>query len=130
MDLETLRAEARAARQFTHRIGEVDYTLLIPTRHEVLVAARRANLAQVGGDAAALLVLMRGVLEAAIVGWMGLRVRDVLPGHAEGNDPLAFNAGAVPLLLDARPDDADELARVMNEAMAARSAAIEADAKN
>ena len=130
MDLDTLRAQARAARQITHPLGDVTYTLLLPTRHEVLLAARRVGAAQVGGDSAALLVLQRGILEGAIIGWVGLRVGDILPGHSEAAAPLAFEPGMVPLLLDARPDDADALGQVLTDAMAARSGAVEADAKN
>lgn len=36
----------------------------------------------------------------------------------------------MPLLLDARPDDAQALADLMSARMAERTAAVEADAKN
>jgi hypothetical protein len=133
MDLQALQQRALAARELTHTIGDIAYRLRVPTRHEVLLAAQRSGAMQAGGDRAALLVTQRAVVESAVVGWSGARVRHVLPPeHAEGeaDAPLAWEAGAVPLLLDARPDDAQALADVINQRMAARAAAVEADAKN
>ena len=129
MDLQTLQARAQAAREITHSLGGIDYRLRTPTQHEVLLAAHRTGV--VGQPAgAAYLVLMRAVLEAAIVGWQGLRVGHVLPNDADAATPLAWEAAAVPTVLDARPGDAKALADVLSDRMAQRAAAIEADAKN
>jgi hypothetical protein len=142
MDLQTLQAKALAAREFTHTLGVIDYRLRTPTRHDVLLAAQRAGALQANGDRAAMLVLQRAVLEAAIVGWQGVRVLHVLvDGDGDGakgaelaspadTTPLGWEPGAVPLLLDARPDDAIALADALNARITTRAQAAEADAKN
>lgn len=133
MDLQTLQARALAAREVTHTVGEITYRLRVPTRHDVLLAAQRTGAMQAAGGRAAMLVMQRALLDAAVVGWAGVRVHHVLPPDqcgAEAGTPLAWEPGAVPLLLDARPDDAQALADLMSARMAERTAAVEADAKN
>ena len=133
MDLQTLQQRALAARELSHTIGGITYRLRVPTRHEVLLAAQRSGAMQVAGDRAALLVTQRAVLESAVIGWQGARVRHVLPAdqaQGEADAPLAWEPGAVPLLLDAQPEAAQELADLINQRMAQRTAAVEADAKN
>lgn len=133
MDLQTLQQRALAARELSHTISDITYRLRVPTRHEVLLAAQRSGAMQAGGDRAALLVTQRAVLEAAVIGWDGARVRHVLPAdqaQGEADTPLPWEAGAVPLLLDAQPEAAQALADLINQRMAQRAAAVEADAKN
>lgn len=128
MDLQSIQARALAAREFDHPIGEITYRLRVPTQHEALVAAHRTGV--VGHpQGAAYLVLMRAVLEAAVCGWQGLRVGHVVAGD-DASTPLPWSAAAVPLVLDARPNDAQALADAMGAQMVERAAAIEADAKN
>lgn len=104
MDLEQLRRAALASREFfapaVPGFDGVTATLRVPTRFEVQIALKRC-----GGDddAARLITLERMVLSAAIVGWTGARITDILPDHPN-DDPLVFEPGAVPLLLDAQPD--------------------------
>ena len=134
MDLATLQQRARAARQVAHTIehpmGAIVWRMLVPTQHEVLLASHRTQALAGGADRSGLLVLQRAVLEAAIVGWEGARVGHVLPADAEAQAPLPWEMGAVPVLLDALPDQAQELADVLNQHMAKRTQALEADAKN
>lgn len=128
MDLATLQQRALAAREITHTLGEIEYRLRLPTGHEVLLAAHRTGV--VGqATGAAYLVLMRAVLEGALIGWQGLRVRHVLPADGD-NAPLPYEPGAVATVLDARPVDAQALGDVLAERMAQRAAALEADRKN
>lgn len=131
MDLQTLKARAQAAREFTHAIGERIYKLRTPTRHDVLLASARlgGQLSSAAEGTAAMLV-QRSLLEAAVIGWQGLRVGHLLPGDDEANAPLAWEPGAVGPVLDALPADEAELGGVLAEAMARRRAAAEADAKN
>lgn len=79
MDLQTLQARALAAREVTHTVGEITYRLRVPTRHDVLLAAQRTGAMQAAGDRAAMLVMQRALLDAAVVGWAGVRVHHVLP---------------------------------------------------
>lgn len=129
MDLQDLQRRAQAARETVHSIGCVTYTLRLPTSHEVLLAAHKAGVV---GQAvgAAYLLLMRAVLEAAVVGWQGVRVGDVAPGGDDAAAPLPWDAGAVPLLFDAKPGHESALRDVLSARMAERATALEADAKN
>lgn len=129
MDLQALQARALAAREFSHTVADVDYRLRVPTQHEALLAAHRTGVVG-NAQGAAYLVLMRAVLEAAIIGWQGLRVGHVVPGGDDADTPLPWSAEAVPLVLDARPADAQALADAMGAQMVQRAAALEADAKN
>lgn len=129
MDLQTLRDKALAAREITHTLGDVTYRLRLPTPHEVLLAAHRTGV--VGQPAgAAYMVLMRAVLEAAVIGWQGLRVLHVLPDEEGAQAPLAWEPGAVAVVLDSRPADARALGDFMSDSMAQRAAALEAATKN
>lgn len=130
MDLSTLQARARAARQFQHTLGEITYTLLIPEQHDILVAAQRTGALRADGDAAASLLLNRAVLLDAVVGWTGARVGHILPDDAEAGTPLAWEPDAVPLLLGARPKDALALSDALTERTAARRKALEVDSGN
>ena len=106
MDLADIQRLAIAARQFQAEplaAGRVNATLQIPTRHEVKLEMRRA-----GGndDAGSLVILERAMLQGFLVGWSGVLIKDVLPGHPN-DDALPFEPAAVPLLLDAQPEWAD-----------------------
>jgi hypothetical protein len=129
MDLQTLQQRALAAREIGHSVGGIDYRLRVPTKHEVQVAAYRAGVAN-KSDAAAYVVLMRSVLQAAIIGWQGARVGHVVSGGDDAATPLPWSVDAVPLLLDARPAHAEALTDALNAGIAQREAALEADAKN
>lgn len=126
MDLDDIRRQALAAREFQRVIEHATFTLRIPTRHETTLAIRRAGPLE---DEARLLVAERLLLEGAIVRWSGVRVRDVLPGHELAED-LAYDRSAVGLLLDAQPDWARELGLAMVDHMAARNAAQDTAEKN
>ena len=123
-----LEAAALKAREFTHQIGERSYTLRVPTRTEVQETAHRRGLLQDGYSSVVPKLLNTYLLRAAVVGWTGVRERDVLPG-GEGA-PLPWSPRAVALLLEARTVDADALGQALDERIAQRDAAIEADAKN
>lgn len=133
MDLKDLQQRALAARELAHTIGAITYRLRVPTQHEVLLAAQRCGATQAKADGASLLIMQRAVLEQAVIGWDGVRVRHVLPldqAGGEADSPLPWEPGAVPLLLDARPADAQALADLVTLRMAERAAAVEADSKN
>lgn len=129
MDLQELQARALRAREFTKVVDGRTFTLRIPTRDESLVAARRLG-GSLGDNLAGLLLLQRALLKDAIVGWQGLVVGDVLKDAPEAADALPFEAGAVPLVLDANPEWADQLSKELAERAAARNQRIEAEAKN
>lgn len=129
MDLHELQSRAQRAREFTKTVDGRTFTLRIPTRDESLVAARRLG-GSLGDNLAGLLLLQRALLKDAIVGWQGLVIGDVLKSAPEAAEPLPFEAGAVPLVLDANPEWADQLSRELAERAAARNQRIEAEAKN
>jgi hypothetical protein len=123
-----LEAAALKAREFAHTIGERCYTLRIPTRREVRECVHARGLGRSVGDAMLMPLLRHYLLQQCVVGWTGVRARDLVAGGAA--DPWPWSPGAVALLLDNRPDEADELGRVLMEQADKRNEAIEADAKN
>ena len=134
MDLQALQAAALAAREIDQPVtlpaGDVVARLRLPTAQDVKVAAWRAGIGRPDGDRAALMVLQRALIEAALIGWQGVRVGHILPGHAEASAPLPWEAGAVPLFLDAQPTAEQALFDALNQRLADRNARLEADAKN
>lgn len=131
--LADLQARALKAREFTHVIGERSLTLRTPTRHDVRQTLHTQRLLDGGGSLMALQLLQHALLLRAVVGWTGLRVRDVLPGaeaNADDAAPLPWSPEAVALYLDAQPDDADALGAELFARANVRNAAIEEDAKN
>lgn len=134
MDLATLQAAALAAREIEHPItlpaGDVVIKLRLPTDQDVRVAAWRTGIGRADGDRAALLVLQRGLVEQALIGWQGVRVAHIVPNHAEASAPLPWEAGAVPLFLDAQPVAQAGLGDVLNQRLAARNELIQDEAKN
>jgi hypothetical protein len=135
MELDDIRRQALAAREFQKVIEHVTFTLRLPTRYEVTLAARRsaARGATLDGstdnDPAHLLILERLLLEQAVVRWSGLRLRNVLPDEATDED-ITHSSGAVPLLLDAQPDWARELGVALFDRMAQRRERQDTAAKN
>ena len=128
MDLEKLRRESREAREFTHTVGECEFRLRIPVRHDWTLALSRVDAE--ASERARLVMSQRAILESAVVGWIGVRVGTVVPDSDEATTPLAWEPGAVGVLLDARPDLEDALSDALNEATKKRRAAVEADEKN
>ena len=128
MDIADLKAKALAARTAPMVLGECSFTLLTPTGKESLAAS--AALGTYPQGTSMLMLLRRVLLEQALIGWQGPRVRDILPDDPEGNAPLAWSAETVPLLLEAQPEWADALGNELMDRMAARTQRIEADAKN
>lgn len=127
--LQDLKARALKAREFTHSIGECEFTLRIPTRTEVREVARKRGLMQFDEDALAVPLLRHYLLLTALVAWAGVRVSHVLPGDA-ATDPVPWSTDAVGLLLDSQPDWADELGVALLYRLDRRAESADADAKN
>lgn len=129
MDAAELAAAARKALEFTHAIGECEFTLLIPTRQQVRECIYRHKL-EIGadGEPVAQALLQRYLLDAGhLLGWTGVRRLHVL---GEGTDPLPWSRTVVPLLLDAQPDWADKLGMQLLIRLQRREAQIEEQAGN
>lgn len=126
MELEDIRRQAMAAREFEKVVDHGSFWLRLPTRYEVTLAARRA-----GGneDPASLLILERALVELAIVRWSGVNIKDVLPDEAQ-DEPLPHSPDAVRILLDAKPDWATELGVALFDRMAQRKEERDTAAKN
>ena len=121
-DWAAIAAQARAAREVKASAGGHTFTLRVPTRHECAQVAHKC------GAQGNLLLLQRALLEAAIVGWEGPRLRDVLPEAEDA--PLEWAAQGVPLLLDARPEWEDVLNLALVDALNDRQARAKAAAGN
>jgi hypothetical protein len=104
MDLDYIRRRAEAARLFQRTVGGCSFELRRPTKLQTSVAFAEARAASTGAPAAAHVRFQRLVLLQALVGWSGVLVRHVLPGHEGGDEPFAFEPGAVEVLLDAQPE--------------------------
>jgi len=134
MDLADLKRRALAAREFQKAVGPQEslrqFTLRVPTPHEVKVAASRAGLSAVVEDQAAHVLLQRALLVPAVVAWSGVTVGDVLADAEPGTDALELEAGAVELVLDAHPDWEQELVSELYQRMAQRREQKDTAAKN
>lgn len=129
MDLADIQRQAIAARQFAASPlaeGRVAATLQIPTRHEVKLQLRRAGDAD---DAGSVVIVERALLQAFLVDWSGVLIKDVLPNHPN-DDALPFEPAAVPLLLDAQPEWADAWSVQLFDRMRAYRETQEAAEKN
>lgn len=131
LDIHDLRRKVLAARQFTHEVGGVTFTLRMPTEHQVQVESLRSGLSGASHDglAAAMTVLRRRLLELAVVDWAGAMVSHLVPGY-EPDEPLAFDADAVPLLLDVQTDMAAALDAELVRRLAERNKPLEEAEKN
>lgn len=131
-DALDLGALARQAREFTHAIGERVFTLRMPTQTEVRQAVHRERLMHDPGPLTMMLIY-QALLRPALVGWTGVRARDVVLGGIEGEAgaaPLAWSTEHAGLYIDANPWDADALGALLYERTQARLQRVEDDAKN
>lgn len=130
MDLDYIRRHAEAARLFQCSVGGCSFQLRLPTKLQTSVAYAEARAASpAGGMGAATVRFQRLVLLQALVGWSGVLVRHVLPGH-EGAEPFAFEPGAAEVLLDAQPAWESELLAELLAEVDRRRLAEEAAAGN
>lgn len=130
MDKHDIKRKAMAAREAAEEVEPgVHITLRLPTRQEVAVAAARAGVHLEGNETAGLVLMQRQLLVNAVVGWsQGVRLSHLLPG--EPDEPLAYDAELVGLLLDAQPKWEDKLADRFRTERSARLARLEAAEKN
>lgn len=132
MDLADIRRAANAAREYTQPFSdgqgtEITFTLRVPSSHELdcLTAAHSLRT-----RIEAVVRSRRATLEAAIVGWSGAKVGDVLRGHKHGTEEFLFEPGAAVTLLDERPDVAEALWAPLERRLEERATQAEATAKN
>jgi len=130
MDLAELKARAAAALEFSVTIDGRNFTLRLPTGQALVLAKRSSEQWDSLGPNATPLVLQRLLTEAAIVGWAGVTVEDILPGQPEAAEPVPYAVEAIGLVLDAKPKWALLLGTELYERIVARSEAAAVDAKN
>ena len=128
-DWAAIAAQAKAAREVQCSAGGHTFTLRVPTRHECVRIAHKSD------SQGNLALLQRALLEEAIVGWLGPRLRDLFPGtedssNPEADAPLEWAAQGVPLLLDAQPGWEDTLNEALVDALNDRHARAKAAAGN
>lgn len=125
MDVSTLKQQVAAARAFEVTCGDMVFTLTLPSEHDyrTTLEAHRDTSGRILESAA-----FRVLLDAAVTGWRGVTMRDVLP---EADDtPMPFNVDTRALLLDHRQDVADELSIAIATKRRERADAREAARKN
>ena len=128
MDLDYIARHAQAAREFTHAIGPVTFTLRVPTKLESSIAYTQAHTAA-GRDGSAGVRFERALVVTVITGWSGVLVRHVLTAHA-GDDPLAFEPRAAAVLFDSQPEWEAGLLQALMTRVAERQAIEDTAAKN
>lgn len=125
-DINDLRRKAQAAREFVLPVGVRSFTLRLPTQHELKVEALRSTAS--GIDPAQSTVLVRSLLEKAVIGWSGVTCEDLAP-HG-GPDLADLVPGAVALLLDSQPEIAAGLMDAFVDRMNERGTVKDEAAKN
>jgi len=130
MDIADIQRRAAAAREFEHAVGERRFRLRIPTAHEAQVEMLRAGGGNPSSEMVALAVMHRALVERAVIGWSGVTTADLLPEESAATETVEYAPVLVPLLLDAQPTLALDLAEVLVQRTAARTARIEAARKN
>lgn len=130
LGLEAIRRAAHAAREFSVRCDHAELVLRVPTPHEAELIVARAGFGSDANAGEIGLRVRRGLLEQAVVAWVGVTVGDVLPGHEQAGDPLQLEPGAVALLLDAMPLWAEAMWVRLKTETDARRAVRETAAKN
>lgn len=117
-DIADLTRKALAAREFTVPVGAASFTLRLPTEHEKRVASLRARGSTTEADPAFADVVIRALLEAAVVRWSGVTADMLAPGG--GTEAVDVVPGAAALLLDNQPETAQALTLAFIERSAAR----------
>jgi len=129
MDASELKARALKAREWDHAEGEMVITLRTPTLHEIRQVSHQHALRDFG-DAAERAMLQYHLVARQAVVWQGVRLRDLVPGAADGATPVPCSAEHMALLQDAQPELAAVLGEKLLSRVQLRNAAIEEDAKN
>jgi hypothetical protein len=124
-DINDLRRKAQAAREFTLAIGALSFTLRLPTQHELKVEALLISAATAPARST---VLVRSLLEKAVVSWTGVTCEHLAPDG--GPDPAELVDGAVALLLDHQPTVAAGLLDAFVDRMNDRATRKDEAAKN
>lgn len=128
-DAADLRAKRDKALEFEHVDGERRLTLRAPTRTEMREAMHRNDLLAGSESGLVFTLLQHYLLLRHIVGWQGVRLRDVLPGSTDPA-PLPWSAEAVALYLDANPEHEGTMGSELIARSQARNQKLEEDAKN
>lgn len=128
MDFADIKRCAEAAREFQAEVGGLQFTLRLPTQHEVEVEASRVRLHEGDADPAMLLRLRRLLVQRAVVAWSGVTAEHLAPGC--GAEAVDISPAAVGLLLDARSDVTDLLYARFVQERAARLEKQDAAEKN
>lgn len=135
-DFQALKARALKAREFTHTIGEQSFTLRMPTEHEVTQVLHRHRLLAAGFDLTVEKLSRYHLLCSHLLGWTGVRERDLLPRNVRDSAdealaaPLPWSIEAVPLYLDANPVVTRQLGEELMRRTSERDAALEGDKGN
>jgi hypothetical protein len=122
-----LIAKARARRAFSVDLGEGRVLHALLPSHFDLEMAYARNSGEPTASAR-LAGAYREIVAAALTGWQGVRVADLIGGDSP--ELADFSAALVPVLLDARPAWATRLREEIDGRIAARAEAEDAARKN
>ncbi len=120
MEKDAIKAAVLKARTFKHDIQGRNFTIVLPTDHELQVAYLKAGGTQY---ISAWTVMTRRLLEGAIQGWANVKVDDLA---GDGDKTSAeFHVELVPLLLDAHSDWTQELSSELTTRIAMKREGVE-----
>jgi len=122
MDIQALRERAKSARTLTIEHDGAHYTLVIPSDFEwrTIIKRHREDDSK----------CTRALVDAALVGWSGVRVADAVPESDKATESLPFSGEARALLLDYRVDILSTLETALILEFHSRREAREAAQKN
>jgi len=125
MDFSSFKAQLDAARSFEVEVDGARFKLMLPTDYacRVAVEAHRNAAGEVVGAKSS-----REILDAAVVGWDGVKTSHFSP-EMDG-EAMPFSIPARTVLLDVRVDIADRLTIAIAERLDQRRARMEAARKN
>jgi hypothetical protein len=129
MELEDIKRAALKQRRFEVVAGPATFALLVPTKLESTLAYTGATR---GGalEGVAMLRFQRDLVLQAVVGWSGVTLGHVLGEVPEAAEALAWEPGAVALVLDANPAWEEAATVALVARMTERRAAWDTAAKN
>lgn len=127
MDALELRNQLEASRRFELEIRGIRFKLKLPSE-----LARR-NAIQNNRDRHGRMMeaqATRAILDAAVIGWEGLKAKHIMPSSSKPEDEVKFSADALAMLLEDATEISDELIFGVMDRVLKRDAEREAAEKN
>jgi hypothetical protein len=125
MDLSDFKAKLDRAREIEAKAVGATFRLRLPSEHawRVVTEEHRGSNGRVKQEQ-----VSRALLAVSVLGWEGVTEHHLLLN--DGDEPIAFSAEALAMLLDERQDIADELFVALMKRLKERAVQVESARKN